>query len=352
MGPSEFRRISFSGSWASRRSSSAWWPSGGGHDVGPHRDAASLVDKMSHMVPSARPDRKRGGALAATLARIARLGEGYELGIGPSDDGWVLAEELIHGGPAFERIVGRLSAESADPTMRRAIGSQFDLLYLRFLWPVVAAFALERRVPDVAASNLLVRFDDAGWPARFAVAQPRFGTVEDDPAAGDASFVARDEAGLLHWLHEQSIDANAAPLIESTRRLLRTSGTALWGNLAAALVHPLLWHVQHVAPESTAVVRDAMALLDRREVPKLGDQVRLLRMVEGDESWVVHARRTCCLRWCLPGESRCADCPLVREPQADEFLRERLAEAIARGEALRDELGLPAPARKPERESA
>jgi hypothetical protein len=72
----------------------------------------------------------------------------------------------------------------------------------------------------------------------------------------------------------------------------------------------------------------------------LGEQVRLLRVFHGDEEWTVHARRTCCLRWCLPGEDRCDDCPLVREPQASEFLRARLAEAIASGEALREELGL------------
>jgi len=211
---------------------------------------------------------------------------------------------------------------------------------------VVAAFALERRVPDVAASNLLVRLDGAGWPASFALAQPRFAVLETDPAAGDAAFVARDEAELLGWLHERSIDTNAAPLIESIRKQLLTSGTALWGNVAAAFAHPLLWHVQHVAPEATAVVRDAEALLGRREGPRLNDQVRLLRVVQDDEEWTIHARRTCCLRWCLPGESRCADCPLVREPEAGTFLRAELTAAIARGEALRKELGLLDPVRE------
>jgi ferric iron reductase protein FhuF len=289
--------------------------------------------------------------LAETLARIARLGEGYELHVVPGGEGWTSAEELIHGGPSFERVIARLEAHGAEPQAQRAIGSQFVLLYLRFLWPVVAAFALERRVPDVAAENLLVRFDSAGWPTAFAIARPRFAALADDPAADEASFVAHEEAELLGWLHAATVDANAAPLIETTRSRLYTSGTALWGNVAAAFAHPLLWHVQHVAPEATAVVHDAEALLARRETPRLNDQVRLLRLVEGDEEWVVHARRTCCLRWCLPGESRCDDCPLVREPQAGEFLRAQLSEAIARGESLRKELKRPA-VRHPRRESA
>lgn len=293
-----------------------------------------------------------GDGLAETVARIARLGEGYDLKLAPIGHGWVSAEDLVHGGPSFERIVDDLSPGGSDPQARRAIGSRFVLLYLRFVWPAVAAFALERRVPDVAASNLLVRFDAPGWPAAFALAEPRFATLEADPSAAEASFVARDEAELLGWLHERSIDANAVRLIETVRRRLLTSGSALWGNVAAAFVHPLLWHVQHVAPEATAVVRDAEALLSRREEPRLGDQVRLLRVVRDGEEWTVHARRTCCLRWSLPGESRCADCPLIREPQAGEFLREQLAEAIARGEALRQELGLPAPARDPRHRSA
>jgi ferric iron reductase protein FhuF len=292
----------------------------------------------------------RGLPLVETLLRIARLGEHYDLRIAPDDGGWVAVEELVHGSPAFEHIIERLSPGRGDPATTRAIGSQFVLLYLRFVWPVVAAFALERRVPDVAAENLLVRLDHAGWPSAFALALPRFAVLEGDPADDEASHVAGDEAELLRWLHERSIAANAGPLIETVRNRLLTSGAALWGSVAAAFAHPLLWHVQHVAPESARIVRDAEAILSRQEAPKLGEQVRLLRVIQGDEEWTIHARRTCCLRWCLPGESRCDDCPLVREPHAGEFLRARLAEAIARGEALRHELGLAARVSDPKRD--
>lgn len=302
--------------------------------------------------PHARIGRTDGDGLVETVARIARLGEGYDVQIAPAGEGWVSAEELIDGGPRFERIVDGLSAGAADAQARRAIGSRFVLLYLRFVWPAVAAFALERRVPDVAASNLLVRLDEPGWPAAFALAEPRFAALEADSAAADASFVAHDEAELLGWLHERSIDANAVHLIETVRTRLLTSGAALWGNVAAAFAHPLLWHVQHVAPEAAAVVRDAEAILGRPDAPRLGDQVRLLRVVRDGEEWTVHARRTCCLRWCLPGESRCADCPLIREPEAGDFLRQQLTEAIARGEALREELGLPRPVRDARHQSA
>jgi ferric iron reductase protein FhuF len=276
--------------------------------------------------------------LLETLARIGRLGDGYELQTSPDGEGWLPAETLINGGPEFDRVIDRLMAGSTDPKARRAIGSRFVLSYLRFLWPVAAAFALERRVPDVSADNLLIRLDGAGWPAAFALKRPRFATLEQS-TVGEASHVA-DEAALLGWLHQRSIDANAGPLIETVRTQLLTSGTALWGNVAAAFVHPLLWHVQHVAPEASAIVRDAEALLSRREAPRLDDQVRLLTVIQDDAEWTVHARKTCCLRWCLPDESRCTDCPLVREPEAGAFLRDRLAEAITAGEALRTQLGL------------
>ncbi|MGH2401403.1 MAG: IucA/IucC family C-terminal-domain containing protein [Candidatus Limnocylindria bacterium] len=278
-------------------------------------------------------------ALSTTLTRISRLGEPYALAVAPDDEGWIPAEDLVGGGRLFDDIIERIGGAQG-PSTRRAIGSQFVLLYLRFVWPAVAAFALERRVPDVGAANLLVRLDGDGWPAAFALKELRFAVLAGDPAADDATVVAGDPSELLEWLQERAIEANAAPLIETVRGHLLTSGTALWGNVAAAFVHPLLWHVQHVAPESTSVVRDAEAILQRATAPRLGDQVRLLRVVDGDDAWTVHARRTCCLRWCLPGESRCDDCPLVREPQASAFLRERLTEAIAHGEALRADLGM------------
>jgi ferric iron reductase protein FhuF len=281
-------------------------------------------------------------ALSTTLTRIARLGDHYALAVAPDDGEWLRAEDLVSGGQAFDDVIGRVGGGQG-PATRRAIGSQFVLLYLRCVWPAVAAFALERRVPDIAASNLLVRLDGEGWPVAFALAQPRFAVLSGDPAADEATVVANDTAELLEWLHQRAIEANAAALIDTVRERLLTSGTALWGNVAAAFVHPLLWHVQHVAPEASSVVRDAEAILRRTTVPGLGDQVRLLRVVEGNEAWTVHARRTCCLRWCLPGESRCDDCPLVREPQATAFLRERLTDAIARGEALRSQLGMAEP---------
>jgi ferric iron reductase protein FhuF len=287
-------------------------------------------------------------ALALTLSRIARLGGSYELRLAAEGDGWVPADTLVRGGPAFERAVERLGAGN-DPAKRRAIGSQFVLLYLRFVWPSVTAFTLERRVPDVGADNLLVRFDNDGWPAAFALVQPRFAALARDPAAAAAARVFADEPELLAWLYERAVQANAAPLIETVRNRLLTSGTALWGNVAAAFAHPLLWHVQLVAPDSSSVVRDAQAILSSGTTPRLGDQVRLLRVVQGDEEWTVHARRSCCLRWSLPGETRCDDCPLVREPEAGEFLQARLAEAVARGEALRTKLGLREPRSIPRR---
>jgi ferric iron reductase protein FhuF len=309
------------------------------------RQPLSVADDVNRRVPPwiapLDPNPSRD-ALAATLDRISRLGESYELRLAPNGEGWVRAETLVGGGPAFDDAIERLGA-GLDPVTQRAIGSQFVLLYLRFVWPVVAAFALERRVPDVAATNLMVRLDDEGWPSAFGLAEPLFAVLAGDPAAEQATVVAPDRAELLGWLHQRAIEANAAPLIETVRRRLLTSGTALWGNVAAAFAHPLLWHVQLIAPESSSVVRDAEAILGRKTAPRLGDQVRLLRVVEGDAEWTVPARRTCCLRWCLPGEDRCVDCPLVREPQASEFLRARLAEAIARGEALRLELGLAEP---------
>src|SRR5687768_8506933 len=143
-------------------------------------------------------------ALRTTLARIARLGDHYELAIAPDGEGWMPADELVAGGWPFDEIVERLGGGHG-PAARRAIGSQLVLLYLRFVWPAVAAFALERRVPDVAAANLLVRLDDEGWPAAFALREPRMAVLAEDPAGGEASVVTDDPAALMVWLQERAI---------------------------------------------------------------------------------------------------------------------------------------------------
>ncbi len=278
--------------------------------------------------------------LTATLERVARLGDGYQLHIAPAGPGWLRADELMPGGTRFEALVERLGG-AYDPVTRRAVGSQFVLEYLHFTWPAITAYAVERCVPDVSADNLLVRLDERGMPIAFGLAEPRFGVLEGDPLAGEAAFVARNDGELLAWLLGQAIDRNAGPLVEGIRARLSTSGTALWGNVAAAFVHPLLWHVQLVASDPAAIVRDAEALLRRPAERALGSQLRLLKVLNGDTEWTVTARRTCCLAWSMPDKARCAECPLVREPDAGEFLRAKLAEAIERGEAVRAEIGPP-----------
>ena len=274
-------------------------------------------------------------ALGQTLARVARLGQGYELQIDPPGDEWLPAADVIAGGAAFEAARTRLGAASADPTSRRAIGSQFVVAYLRFIWPAVAAFALERRVPDVGPDNLLVRFDEAGWPAAAGLRHARFGALEVDRAGPDAAFRAGNDAILLEWLHRRVVDDHAALLIETVQARFQTSGSALWGNLAGAFAVPLLWHVQHVVPDGRGVVRDAQALLGRDPSSPAHDKVQLVTVAHHDGDLTVHARRTCCLRWAMPAGNRCEECPLTRGPDAAAFMRARVAEAVQRGQALR-----------------
>jgi ferric iron reductase protein FhuF len=290
--------------------------------------------------------------IADTLRRVGRFGTEYELVVSPVGDDWVPAAELIGGGPVFEDAIG-ISSSAVLPSARRAIGSQLVVAYLRFAWPAVTAYALERRVPDVSAANLLVRLGPDGQPVGFGLAAARFAALAGDPAAGSADFVAATDGALLAWLSERAIDANAADLIETVRNRLHTSGTALWGNVAAAFVHPLLWHVQVAATDADRAVRDAEAILDGRGEGggELARHVRLLRVVHAEREWTVPARRTCCLSWSVPGGSRCNDCPLLREPEAAEFLRARLSEAVARGEVLRREVAASADAVSAEREA-
>jgi ferric iron reductase protein FhuF len=276
-------------------------------------------------------------SLAATLGRVARLGQDYELRLRPEGDGWVEASEIVEGGPAFERAIAALAGPRPDPAASRALGSRFVQVYLGYLAPVVAAFALERTVPDVAADNLLVRLDSTGWPTAFALASPRFATLAGSPSASEAATVLPDGEALSGWLNERAVEANVARLITTVQARLRTSPTTLWGSVAEAFAKSLLWHVQHVAPESAEVVRDADVLLHQPATPHLADQVRLLDIVAGGDEWRVAARRSCCLRWCLPGGARCEDCPLQRDPGVQDGLHQRLNEAIARGRVLRED---------------
>jgi ferric iron reductase protein FhuF len=267
------------------------------------------------------------GPLAETLARVGRLGGEFVLWPRAEGGGWLPAGDFVGDRGALREALRRLDRVAGGRTSRRALGSTFALHYLRYLWPAVAALSLERRVPDMAAENVMVRIDDDGWPQEPALVEPRFATLASDPRAAEAAYVARDDADLFAWALRRMVDDHAAPLVRAVRLEANTTETILWGSVAAACALPLFWGVQ-LARDREAALRDLPLLLEHPTYPQLHDRIQLRTVRHDGCDWTVHTRRTCCLYRRLPPGHLCEDCPVLREPEATELIEGLFTQAL------------------------
>ncbi|MCM4076288.1 hypothetical protein LXN57_01775 [Actinoplanes sp. TRM88002] len=195
--------------------------------------------------------------------------------------------------------------------------------------PVAFSWVAARRVPRVAASDVLIRLDAPQAPIRLGLrtAVPA-AVLASDPLAsgplasgplasgplvsgplvsGPAVSVVADEAALLEQVRRVLLGEHVEPLIDAVQRVVRVGRRPLLGSLAANLAHATR-HAVRAVPGASA-----------REVGTLLDGLGLDSLVEwaADPAGLVTVRRrTCCLAFTLPQPRLCTDCCFSPEQRA------------------------------------
>jgi Ferric iron reductase FhuF-like transporter len=168
--------------------------------------------------------------------------------------------------------------------------------------PAVLGWATARRVPSVAAGDVLVRYADRQPFLHVALRPAAVTVLPSDPlaaSAGPGVRVVPDEAALLATLRTGLVDRHLAPLLDRLRDRARLGRRTLWGSLASGVAYGLS-RGSDAIPGST--LDSARTLLDALGV---ADLVELSELPSG-ELWV--QRRTCCLAFALPEPKICAGC--------------------------------------------
>jgi len=181
----------------------------------------------------------------------------------------------------------------------------------------IASLGGARRVPDLAAANTRLLFDEAHRPVGAAAIRPRFAAMMGDEEAGhdpEAEIVPDDDA-LFAWTRARLFDGHLGPLVEALHDLVPVGRRLLWGNVAAAVaggfaaltalaVHP--FDPEHVLPE-------AARLLDEPGSPTAG-LAALFPVTHDGATRLLVRRQTDCLRYRLPdAPPTCLSCRLLPE---------------------------------------
>ena len=172
--------------------------------------------------------------LAATFGRLPAPGDGgldLSAYAGRTDGpGWITAADLIGDCDLLEELLSRVE-RGCGAGERAYAGTSLLRSYLwRILTSAVAIFLLERRLPDLQAESVALRFGETGFAERLALLVPRFSALPDDPEAGhpDAEVLPSEE-DLLAQMREALAQTHLSVLVPALRDLRVRRGTrALW----------------------------------------------------------------------------------------------------------------------------
>ncbi|KTT49631.1 hypothetical protein SB11R_09810 [Pseudomonas oryzihabitans] len=212
--------------------------------------------------------------------------------------------------------LGRLLEEGLPELLQRYGGSSD--LDQRALLSVWTKFYFSRLIPPVVAASLLRR-----W--RLPVAVDQLGLVLNEAGVPEAFVLphggaAFDEAHL-DVLQPLVLD-NLRPFIERACAQIKLSPKVLWSNAG----NYLEWFVSELRkagftpnllpPFEHWLEQPSDAQGGRNPLFKPVIYVDL-PLANGAElsSWQWRQRRVCCIRYRLPGEELCSNCPLLKDPQ-------------------------------------
>ncbi|MGB3682721.1 MAG: hypothetical protein WA990_09580 [Rubrobacteraceae bacterium] len=263
------------------------------------------------------------GPLATTFARLALdTGEaGLDLSarIGrPEGPGWTTAAGLSTDPDLLETLIGRIE-RGCGVNDRAYAGTSLLRSYLwRILTTSVATFLTERRLPDLGAENVALRFGDGGFAEGLAFASPRFFALPDDPEAGHPqAAVLLSEKDFLDRVREALATTHLPALTPALRALrVRRGKRALWGSGADVCAEAFMFVGQSLGREAEALGFAEELLCGS----PLSGPTNFFVLEHDGEKRTSRVRNTCCLYYKL-GNGPCLTCPRL----TDEERRARLA---------------------------
>src|SRR5436305_330310 len=126
------------------------------------------------------------------------------------------AEGLLRDAPALHRAVRAFGRAAGTDETAVAASLLLQAWAVSVTRPAIAGLVGARRVPDLAASNTILFFDEAHRPARTAAVTPRCAVVKgDEAAAGSWAESVADDDALFAWVRARLFDGHLGPLIEA-----------------------------------------------------------------------------------------------------------------------------------------
>lgn len=240
--------------------------------------------------------------------------------------GWVHGDDLHDASAGPFNALLRNIGERAKTDDKRTIAASFSLRYGWASAIAIAPYLRYRCVPDIALSNVSLKFKESTFFERTAIHEPRGVMVAGDPRAAHPSIavVANDHAllrALRHALVEQ-----ATPVVEALYDWSGFARRGSWGMITSSWAaqftglcenrqdHRTVW------PEIEALFAGEDIVFEMRPL--------MHAVTFRDHTHLYQQRASCCRYYLLPQGDLCASCPLVtheeRLARNQEWMRKQI----------------------------
>ncbi len=258
--------------------------------------------------------------LVATLERISAIEIGkLDLSARPTvpeEPGWFLVSDLAADGDILRGVFERVERGYAMGDRTLAGTALLRSVLWRTLTPAVAALLTERRLPDLSAANVALRFGESGFAEGLAFNGARLVVLPGD-LGGSKSVVSASEEAFLVRLRAAVAEDFLENLIPALRALrVRRSRRALWSVGVDVCAEAFMFVGQGLGREDEACAFGRKLL----GVSPLAGSVNYFTFEYDGGSMLSRVRNTCCLHYTL-GNGACFTCPRTSDEERLRRLR-------------------------------
>jgi hypothetical protein len=268
--------------------------------------------------------------LAETIARVTALDNYLYTDVGDLEAGWVRADELARADSSHLDQGLALSVARYPGAERRVAGAFFIGHYVWYLTvAAIGSYLSERRVPDLAPTNVALRYGTFTWEENGEAGESeridvrflsgRFAALPDDPAVDhpDARIMS-DEVALREWLR-LTMEAHTEPLVEAIAARTRLGRRAQW-NLVADSCASLFSHAgQHLQAAERARA-EGLVFIKAPGSPMRPSHTSFTTLECNGHQDTFVERGGCCLYYRVAEGQNCLTCPLQPEEERKQRL--------------------------------
>lgn len=273
-------------------------------------------------IPRVRPLPPPPPTLAQSLAQVAAIADRFALHAQPPSNVELLRATEISDDDIREQVAARARSLNTDELKVGATMFLQNYVY-RIAAPALGTWVLHGRIPNLSASNVLLRFDADGRPADVSMISPVMFVRPGDHVSDAQCIVTEDlTATAMDTLLEQHVMA----MHDRVKKMFGLGALLAKGQVSSQFGMAFTAIDTNTSLAWPHVVGPAMDFLQRSRdriagEGKAGDMI-FKRL--GDSEGVTFRRGTCCLVYKTPERGYCGGCPLREDDDRAQVYTDRL----------------------------